>query len=58
MAESYICHVPVEMRKKYINSVNAYTEFIRRLRVEDVNLWINFMQRGIGVLMFKNYIFE
>ena len=43
---SPICHAPVMMRKECMDKVNGYTEDIRMLRVEDVNLWIKLYAAG------------
>ena len=43
---SPICHAPVMMRKECMDEVDGYTEDIRMLRVEDVNLWIKLYAAG------------
>ena len=41
-----ICHAPVMLRKASMDVVGGYTEDIRMLRVEDVNLWIKLYAAG------------
>lgn len=41
-----IFHAPVMIRKKCIDTVGGYTEDKRRLRVEDVDLWIKLYAAG------------
>ncbi len=41
-----ICHAPVMMTRHCLIDVNGYTEDVRMLRVEDVNLWIKLYARG------------
>lgn len=43
---SPICHAPVMMSKASIDAVHGYTEDVRMLRVEDVNLWIKLYAAG------------
>ena len=43
---SPICHAPVMMYKKCMDAVGGYTEDIRMIRVEDVNLWIKLYTAG------------
>lgn len=43
---SPICHAPVMMRKASLDAVHGYTEDVRMLRVEDVNLWIKLYAAG------------
>lgn len=43
---SPICHAPVMMYKKCLEQVGGYTEEKRRLRVEDVDLWIKLYAKG------------
>lgn len=43
---SPICHAPVMMRKECMDAVHGYTEDVRMLRVEDVNLWIKLYTAG------------
>lgn len=43
---SPICHAPVMMKKKCMDAVNGYTEDVKMLRVEDVNLWIKLYYAG------------
>lgn len=43
---SPICHAPVMMRKECMDKVQGYTENVRMLRVEDVNLWIKLYAAG------------
>lgn len=46
IAGSPICHAPVMMRRECMTAVGGYTEDIRMLRVEDVNLWIKLYAAG------------
>jgi len=46
VASSPICHAPVMMRKACMDKVEGYTEDLRMLRVEDVNLWIKLYAAG------------
>lgn len=43
---SPICHAPVMLRKECMKEVGGYTENVRMLRVEDVNLWIKLYAAG------------
>lgn len=43
---SPICHAPVMMRRECMEKVEGYTEDLRMLRVEDVNLWIKLYAAG------------
>lgn len=43
---SPICHAPVMMKKKCIEQVGGYTVDQRKLRVEDVDLWIKLYEKG------------
>lgn len=43
---SSICHAPVMMRKECMDKVGGYTVDKRRLRVEDVDLWIKLYASG------------
>lgn len=43
---SPICHAPVMMRKECMDAVGGYTVDERRLRVEDVDLWIKLYSAG------------
>ncbi len=46
IAGSPICHAPVMMRRECMMAVGGYTEDVRMLRVEDVNLWIKLYAAG------------
>ncbi len=41
-----IHHAPVMMRMECLREVNGYTEDVRKLRVEDVDLWIKLYAKG------------
>lgn len=41
-----IHHAPVMLRKTALDAVGGYTEHVRMLRVEDVNLWIKLYAAG------------
>lgn len=43
---SPICHAPVMMRRECMEAVNGYSEDTRKLRVEDVDLWIKLYAAG------------
>ena len=40
------CHAAVMMKKECMDAVGGYTEDVRMLRVEDVNLWIKLYAAG------------
>lgn len=46
LIHSQICHAPVMMWKKCLDDVGGYTEDNRRLRVEDIDLWIKLYAKG------------
>lgn len=46
VAGTAICHAPVMLRREAIENVGGYTEDIRVLRVEDVDLWIKLYIAG------------
>lgn len=44
--KTVIHHAPVMMRAECLREVNGYTEDVRKLRVEDVDLWIKLYEKG------------
>lgn len=46
VTKSPICHAPVMIRREAIEAVGGYTEDPRRIRVEDVDLWIKLYAAG------------
>lgn len=53
VTKSPICHAPVMMRKECMDAVGGYTEDVKKLRVEDVDLWIKLYAAG-----YRSYNFE
>lgn len=55
---SPICHAPVMMKKKCMDSVGGYTVDKRMLRVEDVNLWIKLYAAGYRCYNFQTPLYR
>lgn len=55
---SPICHAPVMMRRECMEKVGGYTEDLRMLRVEDVNLWIKLYAAGYRCYNLKEPLYR
>lgn len=53
-----ICHAPVMMYKKCLDTVHGYTVDRRMLRVEDVNLWIKLYAAGYRCCNIKKPLYK
>lgn len=54
---SPICHAPVMIRKECMDAVKGYTVDVKKLRVEDVDLWIKLYAAGYRCRNFEEPLY-